>query len=50
MEDGMRNEAVDPDEPAEHEVAEDPQEVLEYWTEERMRAAEPMSMPRAETD
>lgn len=40
----------DPEQPAVHEVTEDPDEVTAYWTEERMRNAEPAPMPTAEAD
>lgn len=37
-------------EPDSHEVTEDPDEVEAYWTEERMRNAQPAPMPTAEAE
>ncbi|SEG42713.1 hypothetical protein SAMN04489712_105155 [Thermomonospora echinospora] len=33
-----------------HQVQQDPQEVEEYWTEERMRNAKPVQMPAPDAE
>ncbi|ACY96726.1 MULTISPECIES: hypothetical protein [Thermomonospora] len=42
---GRAPDAQEPAQPVTHEVQQDPQEVEEYWTEERMRNAKPAPMP-----
>ncbi|MFC7722032.1 hypothetical protein [Nonomuraea recticatena] len=42
---GSPAEGQDPGEVVSHEVNQDPQDAVDYWTDQRMEEAEPMPMP-----